>query len=77
MNDSQVLVRHFRQIMLWPLQLMPIHPAAQIQKHCEHLDQTKGTHPWHLVIDEIYLGLSYDDNEPGPHSALARRHGGQ
>jgi hypothetical protein len=53
MSNSQVVVRHFRQILLWPLQLMPIDPGAQIQKHWDQLDRTKGAHPWHLVIDEI------------------------
>ena len=53
MENSQVIVRHFRQILLWPLQLMPIHPDAQVQKHWEHLDLTQKSHPWRPVIDEI------------------------
>jgi hypothetical protein len=28
-------VRHIRQILLWPLQLMPIRAGAQVQKHWE------------------------------------------
>ncbi|MBI2312407.1 MAG: hypothetical protein HYU77_07895 [Betaproteobacteria bacterium] len=31
-------VRHFRQILLWPLQLVPIREGAQIQKHWEYLE---------------------------------------
>ena len=37
-NASDTLVRHFRQILLWPLQLMPIQENAQIQKHWEVLE---------------------------------------
>ena len=49
------LVKDFRQIVLWPVQLMPRHEGAQIQKHWELLeragidstqcivDRTKGT----------------------------------
>ncbi|MCG6861070.1 MAG: hypothetical protein LJE70_07310 [Chromatiaceae bacterium] len=38
-TGSARMVRHFRQILLWPLQLMPIHESAQIQKHWELLEQ--------------------------------------
>jgi hypothetical protein len=30
--DAIKLVRHFRQILLWPLQLQPIRSGAQIQE---------------------------------------------
>ena len=33
------LVRKFRQIVLWPLQLMPLRESAQIQQHWDVLDQ--------------------------------------
>jgi hypothetical protein len=51
-DDPQLIVRHFRQILLWPLQLMPIRPGEQIQKHWEHLDRTASEHPWRPVVDE-------------------------
>jgi len=38
-TSSTTVVRHFRQILLWPLQLMPIRPGSQIQEHWELLDQ--------------------------------------
>jgi hypothetical protein len=46
-------VRHFRQILLWPLQLMPIREGAQIQKHWEVLEQDREDNPWHEVLDEF------------------------
>ena len=46
-------VRHFRQILMWPLQLMPLHPNAQVQRHWEHLDQCTGPNPWYPVEDEF------------------------
>ena len=30
-------LRHFRQILLWPLQLMPLRADSQIQNHWEVL----------------------------------------
>src|SRR5262245_10611853 len=44
------LVRQFRQIVLWPLQLMPVGQGAQIQKHWEALEKS-GT--WHEMQDEF------------------------
>ncbi len=46
-------VRHFRQILLWPLQLMPLRAGAQIQKHWELLDRCGADNPWHEVLDEF------------------------
>ena len=46
-------VRHFRQILLWPLQLMPIRPGTQIQEHWEVLDQETADNPWRELLDEF------------------------
>ncbi len=46
-------VRHFRQILLWPLQLMPLRDNAQIQKHWEPLAQTAADNPWRELEDEF------------------------
>jgi hypothetical protein len=46
-------VRHFRQILLWPLQLMPIREGSQIQKHWELLEQDRQDNPWDEVLDEF------------------------
>jgi hypothetical protein len=48
------LVRQFRQIVLWPLQLMPIRgERTQIQRHWELLEQPGPGNPWHEVADEF------------------------
>ena len=30
---SMPIVRHFRQILMWPLQLMPVRDGEQVQRH--------------------------------------------
>jgi hypothetical protein len=52
-NDDTTRVRHFRQILLWPLQLMPLRESAQIQKHWELLEQAAAGNPWREVADEF------------------------
>ncbi|MES2490041.1 MAG: CorA family divalent cation transporter [Pseudomonadota bacterium] len=51
-NANDKLVRHFRQILVWPLHLMPIHKDAQTQRHWELLEQSL-EHPWREVADEF------------------------
>jgi hypothetical protein len=46
-------VRHFRQILLWPLQLMPLREDSQIQNHWEVLQQPAPDNPWREVDDEF------------------------
>jgi hypothetical protein len=46
------LVQHFRQILLWPLQIMPIREAMQVQKHWELLERER-PNPWVAVLDEL------------------------
>ncbi|MGB0127438.1 MAG: hypothetical protein WBP72_07350 [Rhodocyclaceae bacterium] len=46
-------VRHFRQILLWPLQLMPIRPDAQLQKHWELLQLAGPDNPWRELAGEF------------------------
>lgn len=46
-------VRHFRQILLWPLQLMPLHEDEQIQNHWEVLHRQGPDNPWREVVDEF------------------------
>ena len=51
---SDKRVRQFRQIVLWPLQLMPIRgERTQIQRHWELLEQPGPGNPWHEVADEF------------------------
>jgi hypothetical protein len=50
---DDIVVRHFRQILLWPLQLMPQTGGGHIVRHWEHLDRTRSEHPWRPVEDEF------------------------
>ncbi len=52
-NNSAMKVRHFRQILLWPLQLMPIRPGVQIQEHWEVLERETADNPWRELLDEF------------------------
>jgi hypothetical protein len=48
-----VQVRRFRQILLWPLQLMPLVPNVQIHQHWQLLAQDAPGNPWREVADEF------------------------
>ena len=52
-NSSDKTVRHFRQILLWPLQLMPVREGAPIQKHWERLQTRDADNPWCELADEF------------------------
>jgi hypothetical protein len=47
------LIRHFRQVVLWPLQLMPIKPGQPVQRHWQVLEQAGASSPWHELRDEL------------------------
>ncbi|HKT72640.1 MAG TPA: CorA family divalent cation transporter [Steroidobacteraceae bacterium] len=49
----ELIVRHFRQIVVWPLQLMPLRPGQQVQRHWEALEAIKVDNPWREVDDEF------------------------
>lgn len=49
--QDPVMVRQFRHILLWPLQLMPAADGRQVQRHWEHLGDTDT--PWMPVEDEF------------------------
>ena len=51
-TSPELRVRQFRQILLWPLQLMPIREGAQIQRHWEVLEQDPAR-TWSCVEDEF------------------------
>lgn len=48
-QDETKLVRQFRQILLWPLQLAPIREGAQIQEHWELLERKGAGNHWSEV----------------------------
>ena len=53
-HPSDKSVRHFRQILLWPIQLMPIREGAPIQsKHWERLQTPDKENPWRELADEF------------------------
>jgi hypothetical protein len=47
------LVKHFRQVLLWPLQLMPLDERHQIHKHWELLEKSAADNPWRELRDEF------------------------
>ena len=46
-------IRHFRQVVLWPLQLMPIKPGVPVQRHWEALEAAGVGNPWRELRDEL------------------------
>lgn len=61
---STNIVRHLRQILLWPLQVMPIQEGAQIQKDWEMLEKAGPDNPWRELSSEF----------TGDQSKFQRRH---
>jgi hypothetical protein len=51
-RGDDLIVRHFRQIIVWPLQLMPLRPGEQVQRHWKALEAIAGS-PWSEVVDEF------------------------
>lgn len=52
-------VGHFREILLWPLQLMPLREHWQIQNHWQLLEQPGADNPW-LKVDDDFSGDAED-----------------
>jgi hypothetical protein len=48
-----VRVRGFRQILLWPLQLMPLDEHVQVHRHWQFIAREAPGHPWREVADEF------------------------
>jgi hypothetical protein len=51
--SNSILVRHFRQIVLWPLQVVPDKETRTLQRHWEALGATRGANPWSEVVEEF------------------------
>ncbi|MFZ2090871.1 MAG: hypothetical protein WAU99_03970, partial [Pseudolabrys sp.] len=49
-------VTHFREILLWPVQLMPLKEGQQIHSHWELLECPGG--PWDRLLDEFLIDPS-------------------
>lgn len=52
-NPAKLRVRHFRQILLWPLQLMPLPDGGPLQNHNQLLEQVSDDNPWRELADEF------------------------
>lgn len=50
---SLPIVRHARQIFLWPVYLLPLGPDAQEDDHCEQILSSRGGEVWKEVADEF------------------------
>ncbi len=50
---TRPLVRHFRQIVLWPVQLMPLAPSETCRGHWDVLDRMGSRSPWQELQDEF------------------------
>jgi hypothetical protein len=48
-----ITVRQFRQIVLWPLQLMPLRDDVQVHRHWDFIAKPGTGNPWHEVLDEF------------------------
>jgi hypothetical protein len=53
-ETSSVVVRHFRQTVLWPLQLVPEKDTGKLQRHWEALGAIERNNSWHEVIEEFH-----------------------
>jgi hypothetical protein len=51
--DSAKRVRQFRQILLWPLQLVPLAEGHQVQRYWEVLQTAGEANRWREVVDEF------------------------
>ena len=47
------LVRHFRQVLIWPLQVMPIREESQIQEPWDILRASQDEHSWRELKDKF------------------------
>src|SRR5262245_14254308 len=46
-------VKHLRQVLLWPVYLLPLDEDAPIQDHWEHLEKPGPGNPWREIDDEF------------------------
>jgi hypothetical protein len=66
---SETVVRHFRQILMWPLRIMPGQlEGTRIPKHWEAIEVTADACPWQELRDE------FDDPRALPAAALQGIH---
>lgn len=52
-TTSEKFVRQMRQVLLWPVYLLPLDEDAPIQNHWEHLAKPGPGNPWQEIDDEF------------------------
>jgi len=59
---SNHIVRHFREVLLWPVQLMPLAEGTKTQHHWELLARGGKGNPWRRLKDRfITEGLDFEE----------------
>lgn len=53
MNGNDKLVKHFRQILLWPVYLLPRADGSVVEDHAAELARVGAASPWFAVRDEF------------------------
>jgi hypothetical protein len=52
-TNPDLTVRHFRQIVVWPIQLLPLRPGEQVQRHWLELEKIAAGNRWRRVVDDF------------------------
>ena len=63
LTTTPATVRQFRQIVVWPMQLMPIKAGAPVQCHWETLEKVKDGNPWQRWRGKFNIGETEDFRE--------------
>lgn len=52
--DAEALsIRHFREIVIWPIQLLPLRPGEQVQRHWRELEKPTTGNRWRRIISDF------------------------
>jgi hypothetical protein len=46
-------IRHFREIVIWPIQLLPLRPGEQVQRHWRELEQAGEGSRWRRIVADF------------------------
>lgn len=61
-TTSDHTVRHFREVLFWPVQMMSRASAGNAQPHWELLAQGGKANPWHRLKDKFQADeLDFDE----------------
>ena len=61
-TTSNHTVRHFREVLFWPVQMMPLVDAGNAQPHWEFLAQDGEDNPWRRLKDRFQADeLDFDE----------------